>query len=42
MKTVQALENSNILLKVMTETMENETIYQEGGFFRKVSRCSRS
>ena len=31
-KIVQALEDSNILLKVVTKTIENETKEQEGGF----------
>ena len=32
MKTVQALEDSNILLKGVTETIKNETKQQKGGF----------
>ena len=32
MKTVQALEDSNILLKGVTKTIENETKEQKGGF----------
>ena len=32
MKIVQALENSNILLKGVTETIKNETKEQKGGF----------
>ena len=32
MKIVQALENSNILLKGVTKTIENETREQKGGF----------
>ena len=32
MKIVQALEDSNILLKGVTETVENETKEQKGGF----------
>ena len=32
MKIVQALENSNILLKGVTKTIENETKEQKGGF----------
>ena len=32
MKTVQALEDSNILLKRVTKTIENETKEQIGGF----------
>ena len=32
MKIVQALENSNILLKGFTKTIENETKEQKGGF----------
>ena len=31
-KIVQALENSNILLKGVTETVKNETKEQKGGF----------
>ena len=33
MKIVQALENSNILLKGFTKTIKNETKEQNGGFF---------
>ena len=32
MKIVQALENSNILLKRVTKTIKNETKEQKGGF----------
>ena len=32
MKTVQALEDSNILLKGVTKTIEDETKKQKGGF----------
>ena len=32
MKIVQALEDSNILLKGVTETVENELKEQKGGF----------
>ena len=32
MKIVQALEDSNILLKGVTKTIENETKKQKGGF----------
>ena len=32
MKIVQALEDSNILMKGVTETIKNETIEQKGGF----------
>ena len=32
MKIVQALEGSNILLKGITKTIENEIKEQEGGF----------
>ena len=32
MKIVQALEDSNILSKAVTKTIENETIEQKGGF----------
>ena len=31
-KIVQALEDSNILLKAITKTIENETKEQKGGF----------
>ena len=32
LKIVQALENCNILLKGVTETIKNETKEQKGGF----------
>ena len=32
MKIVQALEDSDILLKGVTKTIKNETKYQKGGF----------
>ena len=32
MKIVQALEDSNILLKEVTKTIKNETKEQKGGF----------
>ena len=32
MKIIQALEDSNILLKGVTKTIENETKEQKGGF----------
>ena len=32
MKIVQALENSNILIKGVTKTIKNETKEQKGGF----------
>ena len=32
MKTVQALKDSNILLKVITKTIKNETKEEKGGF----------
>ena len=32
MKIIQALENSNILIKGVTETIKNETKEQKGGF----------
>ena len=32
MKIVQALEDSNILLKVVTKTIKNKTKKQKGGF----------
>ena len=31
-KIIQALENSNILLKIVTKTIKNETKEQKGGF----------
>ena len=34
MKIVQALEDSNILLKEVTKTIKNETKKQKGGFLR--------
>ena len=34
MKTVQTLEDSNILLKGITKTVEEETKEQRGGFLR--------
>ena len=34
MKIVQAFEDSNILLKGVTKTIENETKEQKGGFLR--------
>ena len=33
MKTIDALENSGILLKGASKTIENETKEQKGGFF---------
>ena len=33
-KVIQALENSNILLKGVTKTIKNETEEQKGGFLR--------
>ena len=33
-KIIQALENSNILLKGVTKTIKNETKEQKGGFLR--------
>ena len=33
MKIVQALEDSNILLKAVTKTIKNETKEQKGGFY---------
>ena len=32
MKIIQALENSNILIKEVTKTVKNETKEQKGGF----------
>ena len=37
MKIVQALEDSNILLKDITKTIKNETKEQKGGFLRMLS-----
>ena len=37
-KVVQALEDSNILLKGVTETIKNETKEQKGEFFQYVTR----
>ena len=37
MKIVQALEDSNILLKGITKTIENETKEQKGGFLGMLS-----
>ena len=36
MKIVQALEDYNILLKVVTKTIKNETQKQKGGFCKYV------
>ena len=36
MKVVQALEDSNILLKGLTKTIENETKKQKGWFLSKL------
>ena len=36
MKIVQALEDSNILLKRITKTIKNETKEQEGGFLSRL------
>ena len=36
MKIVQALEESNILLKGVTKTIKNETKEQKGGFLSKL------
>ena len=36
MKIVQALEDSNILLKRVTETIKNEANEQKGGFFLSI------
>ena len=35
-KIIQALENSNILLKEVTKTIKNETKEQKGGFLSKL------
>ena len=42
MKIGQALEDSNILMKRITKTIENETKEQKGGFFRNVVGYFRS
>ena len=41
MKIVQALEDSNILLKGITKTIKNETKEQKGGFLLWAIRYSR-
>ena len=41
MKIVQALEDSNILLKGVTEAIKNKTKEQKGGFFKYVIKYSR-
>ena len=41
-KIVQALEDSNILLKGVTKTIKNETKEQKGRFFKYVIRYFRS
>ena len=38
MKVVQALEDSNILLKGVTKTIKNETKEQKGGFLNTLLR----
>ena len=35
LKNIQALEDSNILLKRVTKTIKNETEKQKGGFFSR-------
>ena len=42
MKIVQALEDSNILLKAVTKAIKNETKEQKGGFFKYVVGYFRS
>ena len=42
MKIVQSLENSNILLKGVTKTTENETKEQKGGFLSMLLRTLRA
>ena len=42
MKIVQALENSNILLKEVTKTIKNETKEQKGGFLGTLVGTLRS
>ena len=38
MKIIQALENSNILIKRVTKTIKNETKEQKGGFLNMLLR----
>ena len=38
-KIVQALEDSNVLLKGVTETVKNKTKVQKGGFFLRRAVC---
>ena len=40
-KIVQALEDSNVLLKGVTKTIENATKEKKGGFFKYVTRNTR-
>ena len=42
MKIIQALEDSNILIKEVTKTIKNETKEQKGRFFKYVIRYVRS
>ena len=42
MKIVQSLENSNILLKGVTKTTENETKEQKEGFLSMLLRTLRA
>ena len=42
MKIIQALENSNILLKGVTKTIKNEAKEQKGGFIKYVIWYFRS
>ena len=42
MQIVQALENSNILLKGVTKTIKNETKEQKGGLLGTLVRTLRS
>ena len=42
MKIIEALENSGILLKGVTKTIENETKEQRGGFLGMLFRTLRA
>ena len=42
MKIVQALEDSNVLLKAVTETIKNEPKEQKGGFFSMLGTLGAS
>ena len=42
MKIIEALENSGILLKEITKTIENETKEQRGGFLSMSQTCQQA